>query len=493
MTKSSCILPAIGISLAALVAGANSDRAQIIQPRPESEIDVETILEKVRQSQRPTDNMRIEWVSEAGPGGAYFGVLPPPEKRILLTKYTGSAVVSGIRSRIEERQETYYAKDSKQPGHVRDQTYVFDGAARRRFEQILKGSNRSSKRGFIRLDDGNPHLLRLRLFGGDNPPIHNEERLKEYEFTLGKSRVSGVFILEAIQPSGWRYRLTIDGNRGYNIIKRETLRSDGSVDYQDNFRLEQYSGRIWFTRGGERIRFYKKKSKSELEQKIEVTAVGFDTAAPRDDTFKLSFPEGTRIWDSTFYYGNDGFPVGCLSQRRHTEEDSAVTAILEGFTEKQKPTGQDEVFGRMKVRTISSIENRKSCFIDLETGATFSIPPDFHLRNRRAQKFWLEENGIDGRVETDEGLRGLWTFHTVVIPLSNDRWDSITPAAIHRVFQKLDGIYPPIMSAEGKLPATFLFQTWDSRGILQILQAQKDTKPRFLKVRYKMIKETGRS
>jgi hypothetical protein len=47
------------------------------------------------------------------------------------------------------------------------------------------------------------------------------------------------------------------------------------------------------------------------------------------------------------------------------------------------------------------------------------------------------------------------------------------------------------MSAEGKLPATFLFQTWDGRGILQIMEVRKDTEPCSIKVRYKMINEVA--
>jgi hypothetical protein len=134
------------------------------------------------------------------------------------------------------------------------------------------------------------------------------------------------------------------------------------------------------------------------------------------------------------------------------------------------------------------VEERENCFIDFEAGKLLSFPapsdPDFHYLRRRE---WLKQNGVDGRVETDEGLCGLWTFNTVVIPVSNKRWDSITPAACNSVLEKVKGIYPPIMSAEGRLPTTFLFETSGSRGILQILEVERNTRPKHVKIRYKML------
>jgi hypothetical protein len=114
MRKKSSIWLTTAVSLLVLSSLAGAKNAKV---EAKAGMDIETILEKVRKAQRPAQNMRIEWVSEKGPGGAFFpGRAPPPEKRIRLTKYSGSAVLCGVRSRIEERQETYYGENINEPG-----------------------------------------------------------------------------------------------------------------------------------------------------------------------------------------------------------------------------------------------------------------------------------------------------------------------------------------------------------------------------------------
>jgi hypothetical protein len=314
--------------------------------------------------------------------------------------------------------------------------------------------------------------------------------LKEYELTLTQAEKPGRFVLDASAPKAGPYRLTVDADRGHNVIKQERLRSDGSKDYEYNFKLKRYRDGIWFISEWERVRFGRKEgAKPRVDEKVTILNVEFDIPPVDEGMFRLRFPKGATVADLSFNYNrHTDFLVGCLSEAKHTQEDSAVTAILAGEAGKQKTSGEDEVFGAAKECVISSIGHRRDSFIDFDTGRLMSVPESFHS-NSKPEK-WLEENSVDARVETDDGLCGLWTFNTVVIPVSNDRWESIRPVACNRVFDKVKGIYPPIMSAEGKLPATFLFQTWDNRGILQIQEVQKKKEPRFIRVRYKIIKDS---
>ncbi|MHC4501500.1 MAG: hypothetical protein ACYS21_20620, partial [Planctomycetota bacterium] len=203
MRKKSCIWLTAAVSLLVLTSLAGAKKTKV---EAKAETDVETILEKVRKAQRPAQNMRIEWVSEKGRGGVRFVKrAPPPEKQIRLTRYKGSAVLCGVRSRIEERQETYYGKELNEPGNIREYTYVFDGTQHRQLETGVKGFRRRRSVAGLQLTNTTCQLLRKRLFGGLRPPIHNEERLKEYELTLTQGEEPGTFILDASAPKAGLY------------------------------------------------------------------------------------------------------------------------------------------------------------------------------------------------------------------------------------------------------------------------------------------------
>ncbi|MHC4529379.1 MAG: hypothetical protein ACYS29_16010, partial [Planctomycetota bacterium] len=458
---------------------------------PAEKMDIETILEKVRQAQRPSENMRIEWVRErASAYGVRLGSGAPADSQDE-SRQSWSATVSGIRSRIVWRQEAFNKPTSREPDGIRVRTSVFNGTRRLVLETTTyqRRPGYLRKKGIIWLNDNNRRQIRQWLFTGDRPPIWDKEGLKDYQLALRKGSRSGILILDANSPTRKRlYRLTIDTDRGYNVLKKEHIRPDGSKDLEYNFEVKQWANSRWFVSGREKVRFNRDGKPRHIEEKFEVTSVQFNVPEPPDETFKLSFPEGAMVADLSFNYkSHTKFLVGCLSEAKHTQEDSTVTAILNQPPGSDVSKGPDEVFGPVRERIINRTDHRKDCFIDFGTGRLMSVPESFHLETKEEK--WLEEKSVDARVETDDGLCGLWTFNTVVIPVSSERWDSITPAACDAVFERVERIYPPIMSAEGRLPATFLFQTWDNKGILQILEVLKDREPRSIKVRYKMIQE----
>jgi hypothetical protein len=418
--------------------------------RTRAEMDVETLLEKIRKAQRPCENMRIEWISERSPAdGITVGSGPPVDSQSDL-RQSWSATVSGIRSRYEWRQEAFNKPTSRVPDGIREHTRVFNGTRLLELQTTtyLRRPGYLKKKGFIRFNDYNQYLIRRELSSShDRPPIWDKEGLKHYRLTLRKGSRSGIYILDANSPARKRlYRLTIDTDRGYNVLKKECIRADGSKDLEYNFEVKQWVNGRWFVSGREKVRFNRDGKPRGVEHKFEVTSVQFDVPEPPDEMFKLSFPEGTNIYERLFRYGEDVLILGSLNGPKYTEEQPKVSAILNDKGLANSSTGS---FGPVEDRIINSTDHRKYCFIDLDSGRTLSVPTDFHLRNSEEEKFWLEDNSIDARAETNEGLCGLWTFHTEVVPVSNKCWDSITPVACNKVFDKVKGVRPPIMRSRG--------------------------------------------
>ncbi|MHC4259436.1 MAG: hypothetical protein ACYSTF_03345, partial [Planctomycetota bacterium] len=260
-------------------------------------IDVETLLAKVRQAQRPARNMRIELESEHG-GGGMWAVPTNPEEQVSLTRYKCSAVLSGVRTRYEQRQETYHSKDIDEPSLVEETTYVFDGAKGKgtRIGKLTKGFHGGSRAYLVWLHDTGAVVLRQELFGGDDPPIHSQGGLKEWGLTVSESNVPGVLILDARKVNRCGMRLTVNRNQGYNIVKKEWLWKDGSTLLEDNFKVKQHTNGVWFVSERERIRYsHEDKTFRDVEARMKVTGVEFDMEEPEEETFKLEFPPGTIV------------------------------------------------------------------------------------------------------------------------------------------------------------------------------------------------------
>jgi beta-lactamase regulating signal transducer with metallopeptidase domain len=449
----------------------------------------QAVLGGVRHSQRPARNMRIRWVRESGGGYAVGGGATGEPIRLVRT--SGSAVINGARSRIEVHEETYRG-DEAEPGYINDQVYVFDGAECRKLTTVVKGSARRPVAGHIWLLDHNSELITGILFG-QSPPVYNETLLREYQLTFAEGDVPGTVVLDATRPNRGRYRLTIDGNRGHNVVRRECFVARGRKDYEDRFGLAQHVDGIWFLKSREKIRYgLRDPSKTSVEEQVTVDSVEFDTPPEDEALFRLRFPDGTALADLTFEYGSPGgFRVGCLAEPDHMREPAAVTAVLgarpddDGGTAGADSRGQGGQWGPVLQRTVNGVHSGRGAFIDLESANVADMPEAVRATGRGIDR-WLEEEGIDGRVEMDAGLRGLWGFRMVVIPVRNERWDTVWPAQCESALSAHEGIYPPIVSAAGGLPATCLFKTGQgSAGILQIVGVTADHEG--LAIRYKMV------
>jgi hypothetical protein len=462
-----------------------------------SEMDLETLLAKVRKALTPpAKNMRIKWIKEGfHPGITAEGVYPRkgPRKRPdgVIEEYNCREQYNCLITEAGSRLETKYESAGRggKSMYIVRKTFVRDGTEARSLRRRVKGPPYPDTGRIMGISSAKIPSRFKHAFGNNwvwSWVWHETGGLKAYK-RLKVRQNRGIFVIEATgEPGGWSKLITIDGNRGYHIIKEEFIREDGSKDLVYNSKLKKYPNGIWFIKEREKIRFWTRSGPGRVEEKITVTRMQFDVPVPTEDTFKLRFPEGTQVSDGTFNYTSD-FLVGCLSEAKHTHEDPAVTAILDRYAGKEKTADLNEFFEPVHELSINSIYERKDCFIDFDIGRLMSIPADYSTKGSIDPRKWFEQNGIDGRVEIEPGLTGLWTFNTVVIPVRNDRWDSITPLACDKVLDTVKGIYPPIMSAEGQLPATFLFKTADNRGILQILDVQGQAQPKHLKVSYKIL------
>lgn len=150
-------------------------------------------------------------------------------------------------------------------------------------------------------------------------------------------------------------------------------------------------------------------------------------------------------------------------------------------------------FGPIIRRSIRPATGESDSALDLDTGK-LSVPHETMRYPPLSKKLmrWIDESGIDAlALPYHERLRTLSTFNMKVMCVSNDLWNTITPAKLHELLSRRDpsgqtGMYVDGGSPES-FPATFLFQTSaGTKGILQILDRVNEP-PRHIDMRYKVL------
>ena len=128
--------------------------------------------------------------------------------------------------------------------------------------------------------------------------LNNKRLIEKYTFGLLDNPNPGIYLLEIIEDNGAIYHWTIDGNRGFNVVKIECFRAPNDKDYEVNFKLRQYKDGMWYISEREKIRYPEpgKVGKPRVEHRVRITDAEFDVEVP-DDTFVLEFPSGTKVWD----------------------------------------------------------------------------------------------------------------------------------------------------------------------------------------------------
>jgi hypothetical protein len=193
-------------------------------------------------------------------------------------------------------QKTYDTREKDEPYDVRHSTAVFDGSRQRRLLDRIKGQGTKNV-GWQYLRDKNSNLL-SDILSGWPFDLNNKSLIEKYSFRLLENPNLGIYLLEIIKDNGSIHHWTIDGNRGFNVVRIERFRAPGDKDYEVNFKLRQYKDRIWYISEREKIRYPSpgKGGKKRIEHKVRITDAEFGVEVP-DDTFVLEFPSGTKVWD----------------------------------------------------------------------------------------------------------------------------------------------------------------------------------------------------
>ncbi len=275
-------------------AGAQSQEGTAVK----EQVGVESLLEAVIQASRPADSMRIKWTYETvEPSGVRRWVpdREPPDQ-LPYTSIEYSATIRGICSRIEKLQKTYATSEKDEPYDVRHSTAVFDGSRQIRLLDRIKGQGTTNV-GWQYLRDKNSNSLSKNLSGWPFD-LNNKTLIEKYSFRLLEKPNPGIYLLEIIKDNGSIYHWTIDGNRGFNVVRIECFRAPNDKAYEVNFKLRQYKDQIWYISEREKIRYLSlgKGGKKRIEHKVRITDAEFGVKVP-DDTFVLEFPSGTKVWD----------------------------------------------------------------------------------------------------------------------------------------------------------------------------------------------------
>lgn len=155
-------------------------------------------------------------------------------------------------------------------------------------------------------------------------------------------------------------------------------------------------------------------------------------------------------------------------------------------------------FGPTHVVTLWEDDPRLGdCLIDFEKNKRWpsnaiKIDGPHSNRFRQIQK-WAIDNGIDAYCEVKQSFAGLMGFNIVALPVREGDWE---PSYFTMEQLKQTDIgYPCPIAASRRLPATWIFRTTESYGVLQILDVidhpdypKQDGSG--IKIRYKLVKQS---
>ncbi len=139
----------------------------------------------------------------------------------------------------------------------------------------------------------------------------------------------------------------------------------------------------------------------------------------------------------------------------------------------------------IEITINDAVSVKNDSMIDFDTGKLFSMPEDFA---QKATITWISEKGIDAVGASRETVKGLDCVDMIFIQVNNSFWESIKASDIAGMTLWESGKpgRPAAMTAQGSLPATYLFGTRErGMGILQILGFIQN--PNGIKIRYKML------
>jgi|GEM_PF-3476857 len=180
-----------------------------------------------------------------------------------------------------------------------------------------------------------------------------------------------------------------------------------------------------------------------------------------------------------------------------TEEEvnELVSTLQKGMPPVQpRAEGQQPGFSPVIEITVNDVVSvRKNSLVDFDTGKLFSLPENF-FENDETQttvekiKEWFIKNGIDVSGATQDTVQGLSCEGMIIAPMNNYYWDSVQAQflATFDLWELGKPGSPAYMTAQGRLPVTYIFKTREGGiGILQIIGFNDE--PKGVNIRYKML------
>lgn len=247
------------------------------------QMDVETLLARIRQAQVPTQNMVIEWETEI----------------FSSTKRNYTAFISGNRARVEYVQESYETRIDAEPYGIIQRIRVFDGIQVRKLERRIKP--KYFPQPLIGRVKKGSYLGLVGYFRGEALccwlSLDVTKPRQKCSIELVDNNTEGIYLLDAIRDNGARHRLTVDGNRGYHIVKRESFDHDGANNRKSselNVMLKKRSDGLWYPASHEKVIF--ERGQELVASKVTIKSVKLNAEIPQE-TFNLPFPPGTAVRD----------------------------------------------------------------------------------------------------------------------------------------------------------------------------------------------------
>ncbi len=208
------------------------------------------------------------------------------------------------------------------------------------------------------------------------------------------------------------------------------------------------------------------------------------------ETFFLAVPQGTVLSDKSKEYTNretvNSWDIYWWKKEVQQDENHVVNVTLA-----KKET--QYVFGPVIEKIINDDGVDEDFMFDLDTCKFFSVSDA--KKWSEAQDVELEiafgdfllQSGADLFGETSK--KSLLGINIIAIPTHKERWNISPEHVIEHISTGKAG-YPIPLSADGKLPKTFVFKTRQGgMGILQITEMQTRKDPPHFKIRYKMLQK----
>jgi beta-lactamase regulating signal transducer with metallopeptidase domain/preprotein translocase subunit SecD len=144
----------------------------------------------------------------------------------------------------------------------------------------------------------------------------------------------------------------------------------------------------------------------------------------------------------------------------------------------------------VEITVNDAVSVKNDSMIDFDTGKIFSMPEDFAQKASEEAIRWFSETGIDAVGASRETVKGLDCIDMIFIQVPSSYWDKMSASnmAGTNLWENGKPGRPAAMTAQGSLPATYLFGTQKrGMGILQILGFIQN--PNGIKIRYKMLQD----